>query len=303
MKPLYWDMINPFTGRPFAYDDRNLKWGSPSYYLEPGDEGFVPYGPTPAPAPKKKPFRRQAKPHRDEPEPYTPPTMPTFKYHVAPNPHGGFTTRPVLSDPVPDSVFFDRAAVLSTSLTADQIRTALQAVVDTILECSTGCAFSNGLLGKLRFRPTSGGSSQTPGGFSNPNDLNADIAISLTAEVRDHWRSILSLESQGEIGKLSPVVDSILSQENGAVNKYTPGTLIEILGQHLDINKTDVQQGVFFRSGNSAEVRATIYGTLSPGSLSVLVPANLSGDLTVRVANHINGSIRSFTYMDVISPI
>ena len=176
--------------------------------------------------------------------------MPTFKYHVAPNPHGGFTTRPVLSEPVPDSVFFDRAAVLSTSLTADQIRTALQAVVDTILECSTGCAFSNGLLGKL-----------------------------------------------------SPVVDSILSQENGAVNKYTPGTLIEILGQHLDINKTDVQQGVFFRSGNSAEVRATIYGTLSPGSLSVLVPANLSGDLTVRVANHINGSIRSFTYMDVISPI
>ena len=42
-KTLYWDAINPFTGTPFTWDDPNLRWGDPSYYLEPGDPGFVPY--------------------------------------------------------------------------------------------------------------------------------------------------------------------------------------------------------------------------------------------------------------------
>jgi hypothetical protein len=56
MKPLYWDAINPFTGQPFTWDDPNLRWGDPSYYLEPGDPGFVPYAAsTPAPKPKRKP--------------------------------------------------------------------------------------------------------------------------------------------------------------------------------------------------------------------------------------------------------
>jgi hypothetical protein len=43
VKPLHWDAINPATGTPFTWDDQNLRWGDPSYYLEPGDPGYVPY--------------------------------------------------------------------------------------------------------------------------------------------------------------------------------------------------------------------------------------------------------------------
>ena len=43
MKPLLWDAVNPFTGTPFTWDDPNLHWGDPSFYLEPGDPGYVPY--------------------------------------------------------------------------------------------------------------------------------------------------------------------------------------------------------------------------------------------------------------------
>jgi hypothetical protein len=53
MKPLHWDSINPFTGTPFRFGDPNLRWGSPAYYLEPGDPGFVPYTAT-SPAPTHK---------------------------------------------------------------------------------------------------------------------------------------------------------------------------------------------------------------------------------------------------------
>ena len=58
MKPLLWDSINPFTGTPFTFDDPNLFWGDPAYYLEPGDSGFVPYPgqiiTPPTPKPKAK---------------------------------------------------------------------------------------------------------------------------------------------------------------------------------------------------------------------------------------------------------
>ena len=53
MKMLFWDAINPLTGTLFTYDDPNLRWGDPSYYLEPGDPGFVPYSTPAVPKPKK----------------------------------------------------------------------------------------------------------------------------------------------------------------------------------------------------------------------------------------------------------
>lgn len=60
MKPLLWDAINPLTGTPFTWDDPNLRWGDPSYYLEPGDPGFVPYSNTPVtPKPNRKKMKRQ----------------------------------------------------------------------------------------------------------------------------------------------------------------------------------------------------------------------------------------------------
>ena len=100
----------------------------------------------------------------------------------------------------------------------------------------------------------------------------------------------------------SASIVSVLSQENDAPGK-PPGHKIEFSGHRLDLDKSDVTQGVFFRSGSNAEVRATVYGTITPTSLSVLVPDTLSGPLYVRVANKINGSVRSFTYMDAITPI
>ena len=58
MKTLFWDAINPATGQPFTYDDPNLRWGDPSYYLEPGDPGYVHYPPSNA-QPTLKPKRNR----------------------------------------------------------------------------------------------------------------------------------------------------------------------------------------------------------------------------------------------------
>lgn len=300
MKPLLWDSINPVTGQPFTWGDPNVFWGSPSYFLEPGDPGYVPYPGTSQPPSKKKrkPFRRKAaNPNTEPPTPNY--IMPTFQYHIAPNPHGGFTTRPVMRQSVTEEAFFAKVAA-DSGLSVEQSIAAFDAIVGAFLACAGGC--DHGVIrDKIRFRPTSGGSDPAPDGFNNAQEINADVALSFTATARDAWRATLTLESQGEIGKSSPLIDSILSQENGAEDQYTPGALIVLNGDNLRFNKADPAQGVFFRSGNNPEVRATTYGTLTPTSLSVMVPATLSGPLTVRVATYMNGSVRSFTYMDPIT--
>lgn len=227
--------------------------------------------------------------------------MATFKYTVGPNSQGTFSARAVIGESVPDDAFLTRAAQLSGSLDKEQIRTAFHAVIDTLLEYGSVNRHSPSLLGRIRFVPTAGGSQAAPGDFNNADEINADVPLSLTAAARDAWRATLSIESQGEVGKVSPHIDSILSLEDGTPNRYAPGTLIILNGDNLRFDKSDATQGVFFRSGSSAEVRATIYGTITPGALTVLVPASLSGPLTVRTAAYINGSVRTFTYMDPIT--
>jgi len=61
MKTLTWDTLNPATGLPYTWDDPNIRWGDPSYVLEPGDPGYTPAPPPPnQPPTKPKKMKRQA---------------------------------------------------------------------------------------------------------------------------------------------------------------------------------------------------------------------------------------------------
>ena len=62
MQTLHWDSINPATGQPYTWDDPNLRWGDPSYILEPGDPGYVP-GPNQPPPSTQKPKKRNMAKH------------------------------------------------------------------------------------------------------------------------------------------------------------------------------------------------------------------------------------------------
>jgi Domain of unknown function (DUF4469) with IG-like fold len=278
---LTWDSPAPIT-----WDGTSLTWDAAA----PGP---------PPPKPKKKPFHRKPKPN---PEPTPPPTpMSTFKYNPAPKSTGGFTTRAALGDGVTQE-FLTAEVATATGLTPVQVEAAVKTFLQKILACSTGCGWSNNLYDIVRFRPTSGGSNPQPDGFHNADDINADVAVSFTKDAITAWRAGLTLESMGEVGKVTPIIDTILNQDTGAADHYTPGSLIQLRGDNLKLNKTDVTQGVFFKAGAAAEVRATVYGDIEPTTLTVLVPANLSGPLTVRVAVFINGSVRSFTYTTPITP-
>ncbi len=226
--------------------------------------------------------------------------MSTFKYTIGPRSGGGFTTRTVRGPAVEQSIVTD-AITAATGVTGPQVEAVIQSFFATLLSCAEGCAWSPELYGYVSFRPTSGGSAPLPTDFHNAEDINADVSLSISAARIDTWRAALTLESQGEVGKVTPLIDTILNLDNSAEDKYSPGNLIQLRGDNLKLNKTDPLQGVFFKAGAAAEVRATIYGTMDPSALTVLVPASLSGPLNVRVAAYINGSIRSFTYTNLIT--
>lgn len=278
-----------------------LTWDSPAglTYDMPGLTWDMQAPDPPASKPKKKPFRRSPKPNTT---PTPPPThMSTFTYNPAPKSSGGFTTRAAMGDAVTQE-FITGEVATATGLTPVQVESAVKTFFQKILACSTTCGWSNNLYDIVRFRPTSGGSSPQPDGFHNADDINADVALSFTKDAIETWRATLTLESLGELGKVTPLIDTILNQDTGAADTYAPGSLIQLRGDNLKLNKADLIQGVFFKAGAAAEVRATVYGDIEPTTLTVLVPASLSGPLTVRVAVFINGSVRSYTYTNLIAP-
>lgn len=226
--------------------------------------------------------------------------MPTFKYHVAPKSTGGFTTRAVKGVAANQTALVAEIAT-QAGITPEQATAAITGFFNKVLQCAAGCDWSPEMFGLINFRPTSGGTNPMPDGFHNADDINADVSISFTAEAIRQWRATLTLESLGEVGKLTPVIESIIRQSDKAVDKYNALGLCQVRGDHVNLDPADMTQGVFLKAGAAAEVRVAEYASITPQSIVFLVPAGLSGPLNVRIAVFINGSVRSYTYTNVLT--
>ena len=292
MRPVRWN-------EGLRFGNPNLRWVSPSYLLEPGDEGYTPPPPEPA---RKKRRRTLSVPATTTPTTTTPTAM-SFKYHPAPKSNGGFTTRVALG-PEFDQAAMTAEVAAETGVPADKCPLVFQTYVQKILHrAANGCCWSSEFLGMLRVQPTSGGSAALPGELDSAEAINADVAFSLITPVRDAWRGTLSVESQGEVGLLTPVIESIVNSQNDTINTYTPGTLIRVRGDRLKFTKTNTNVGLFLKPGAGAEVRCTSYGTINPGEVIALVPATLTGPLTARFVALINGTLRTSTYTTPLTQV
>jgi hypothetical protein len=302
MKTLHWNAINPLTGEPFKWGDPNLRWGSPSYYLEPGDPGFVPYANTAPPPPEKhKPFRHARKPDSTSNNTNSNTPMSTFNYNVVPKNGGGFSTRPALGNEYEEATI-DAAVATITGVTADKCAAVLGAYFDQFLLCAGTCGWSHDFHGVLSIRPTSGGSQLTPDGFNNAQEINAGVSLAISPDRLDTWRAGLSIHSEGQVGRLAPEVDSIINLADGTEDTYTPLQIIQLSGSHLDFDKTDVTQGVFYATAAApgTKVRIAAYGPITPGQINAITPAGVTGQITITVTTKMTGTLRSTTYLNPI---
>lgn len=226
--------------------------------------------------------------------------MSGYQYNVSPNPNGGFTTRHVRAAQV-DSTALLNAVSAQAEVTPEQAEAVLRAFIARMLASAAESEWSANFLDLVTFRGTSGGSSDSPDGFHNAADINAGVSVALLAPVIETWQQGLTLVSQGEVSKVTPAIASIIRQSDQGVDKYTAGNMIQVRGQNLNFDPSDVTQGVFFTAGEAAEVRATGYAAIEPQSVIVLMPTGLTGPLSVRVATYINGSVRSALYTNLIT--
>lgn len=269
-------------------------WDSPTATWDSAGATWDATPTPPAPKPKKRPFHRSPKPNIPTP-PLASTTMPTFKFTISPKSTGGYRTSAVLGSMIDETAL---TAMIATACgtTPEQTTLVIKTFLAKLRECANGCSWSPNLYGELGVRPTSGGSSPAPDGFQNADEINADVALSFTAEVIQQWRSGLTLESQGTKGLVTPVIDTVLCLQNNAEDHYVVGDNIRLYGHSLRFDKADPAQGIFFIKADGSEVRASVYGPVNPSDVTVLVPAGLTGSIQLRISAHINGSLRTYLY-------
>ena len=73
-------------------------------------------------------------------------------------------------------------------------------------------------------------------------------------------------------------------------------------GDHLDFDKTDSTQGVFYATAAApgTKVRINSYGSITASQVNAIMPSGLSGALTIYVVNKISGTLRTGVYANPI---
>ncbi|MBL9133646.1 MAG: hypothetical protein JNG86_20720 [Verrucomicrobiaceae bacterium] len=218
-----------------------------------------------------------------------------FLYSPAPNPRGGFTTRAILGRQITETEL-EAAVAAETGQPPEVCAQVFTSYLRQMMAAAGKSRWSAGLYDLIGLYPTAGGSKDAPDAFHTAADMNAGLRLAFLASAVAAWQEGLQVQSQGFAGLVTPVLTSVLCCSTDQADCYVPGHLIHIRGQHLKMDYHDPELGAFFRMEGGQEVRAATYGGNTRLRLIAMVPGGLSGPLELRVASHINGSVRSTVY-------
>jgi hypothetical protein len=277
MKPLYWDSTDPLD----VWDNPNLRWGNPSYRLEPGDPGYVPWTPgPPAPLPRKP------KPKHQRPPAMNIETQMEFTFIVKLTTDGEkFTTRPDFGPNWTQAELDARVHAAFPAVPADQCALIAQRYFLEILAADSPRRVPK-LFDLLYVRPSCGGTATTPDGFNNATDIKADFVIAFLVEVVRDVQSQISIRKTGQEGVAGPQIDAVIDEATGAQNHYTALQNVRLVGDNLNFDKAETDQGVFIApAAGGAWVRLTTYGPVTEKNIYVLIPSGTAGAQKLRVVN------------------
>lgn len=304
MVNLYWSSGNPLD----CFDNPNCFFNAQGIgqRREESDPGYVVWFPPgympPAQPKKKKPFRRKAKTTAAvNPTPTPTNTMSTFRYNTGPMANGKFTTRAVVGAVINQATLDTNVAAL-TGVPVDKCPLVFIAYLRQFLTCAQTGGWADEAYEVLRMKPTAGGSQVGPDDFHTPDDINAGVSLSYTSAAIAAFRSTLTLERHEDMGFLTPVIDNIMCTDTDMLDHYVIGGGIRLEGSNLKFSKANVLEGIFAKPAAGAEVRLTTYLSITDTEILAVVPAALSGPLTIRAAAAVNGAtVRSFTYSTPIT--
>ncbi|MEN9575820.1 MAG: hypothetical protein RL514_3675 [Verrucomicrobiota bacterium] len=228
-----------------------------------------------------------------------------FKYIQVPNTKdpNKSSTRAALGDPVSEAEFFAYMAILLSKPPAD-CEAAFNALLDTCVHFARDTRATSYLHGRLRMQPSSGGSFETGTTPHSPKDIGARMNLSLGPDTVAAFEDDLSIEKVGEEGVRAPQIDRVIDNRTGDTDKYTASDVLEVDGEHFEIDPTDTAQGVFLTPvASGSAVRITRYLSVTPTRIEVLLPAGLTGQQRLMVVCKYDTSpLRSSTYTSALSP-
>jgi nucleoid DNA-binding protein len=104
-------------------------------------------------------------------------------------------------------------------------------------------------------------------------------------------------------GIKAPVISSIFDVASGAYDRYTAPGILRIKGADLEFHEAQPDEGVFLDDGTT-ETRLPIYSIAGPRQIDALLPAGLSGALTVimRARYNADGDLREERHQRPIHP-
>lgn len=225
-----------------------------------------------------------------------------FLYSPAPNPRGGFTTRAVLGRQITEPEL-EAAVAAETGQPPEVCAQVFTSYLRQMMAQAGQSRWAGSLYDLIGLFPTAGGSKAAPDAFHTAADMNAGLRLTFTAPAVAAWQDKLHLQSRGLTGRVTPVITSILCCSTDRPDCYVRGHFTHFRGLHLKMDYNDPELGVFFCMEGGQEVRATHYGGNTRLRLIAQVPDTLSGPLRVRVASHINGSVRSVLYPTLLQEV
>ena len=228
----------------------------------------------------------------------------SFRYILRPNASkpNNTSTRADLGVPVEDAEFFARTAALSGKPVAE-CEAVFDAIMATFVEFARDTRSTLHLRDRLRMQPSSGGSFPTGTEPHTAQDIGARMNFSCGPATVTAFEANLSIARVGEEGVRTPLIDRVVDNRTGTADHYTAADVLDIEGDHFEIDPTDTNQGVFFAPATGSPVRATRYIQVSKTHIAVMVPAGVTGSVNLSVAcKYDTTPVRTGHYASALTP-
>ena len=228
----------------------------------------------------------------------------SFRYILRPNPSkpNNTSTRADLGVPVEDAEFFARTAALSGKPMAE-CEVVFDAIMAAFVEYARETRSTLHLRDWLRMQPSCGGSFPTGTEPHTAQDIVTRMNFSCGPTTVAAFEANLSIERMGEEGVRTPLIDRVVDNRTGTADHYTAADVLDIEGDHFEIDPADTNQGVFFAPATGSPVRATRYIQVSKSHIAVLVPAGVTGSVNLSVAcKYDTTPVRTGHYPSALTP-
>ena len=172
------------------------------------------------------------------------------------------------------------AIVAKTSLSAADVQASITALIDEVI-AALAVGDRPVIDGLVRFAASLSGSFETV-----EVSLNSDTAHLNVLAQDDHALAAAVAARTSYVRELSevkaPLVNSVFDIAGSSYDHYTPGSIVRLKGDNLKFDPTQSDEGVFIHDGSS-ETRLTVYSVAGARQIDTLIPAGVSGSLTITV--------------------